>query len=55
MTVGDHDVQAVHHARASHSNGKDLHLNFFLDVEICLDNVDRFLVIKGDFCKLREL
>ena len=34
---------------------KGLPLNFFLDVEICLDNLDRVLIIKGDFCKLREL
>ena len=30
-------------------------LKFFLDVEICLDNLDRVLVIERYACKLREL
>ena len=32
-----------------------LPLNFFLDVEICLDNLDRALVIEGDSRNAREL
>ena len=56
MTFGDHDVQAVHHARASHSNEKGyLPLIFLLDVEIYLDNLDRALVIEGDSSNAREL
>ncbi len=56
MTFGDHDVQTVHHARASHSNEKGyLPLIFLLDVAIYLDNLARALVIEGDSRNAREL
>jgi hypothetical protein len=56
VTFGDHDVQAVHHTRASHSNEKGgLPLIALLDVEIYLDNLDRVSVIEGDSRNAREL